>query len=90
MYLGADSFSLRRYVTLGCTGLNCSPAFWPSVHCLFHKSHPDTVSRRGAMYGFLSQAHHEVLLTVDILTSVYILGAEELVLWGSLERWPHH
>ena len=38
------------------------------------------------MYGFLSQAHHAVLLTVDILTSVDILGGEELVFWGYLER----
>lgn len=38
------------------------------------------------MYGFVSQAHHEVLLTVDILTSVDILGGEELAFWGSLER----
>lgn len=38
------------------------------------------------MYGFVSQAHHKVLLTVDILTSVDILGGEELAFWGSLER----
>lgn len=64
-----------------------------ALHYLFHKSHHSTVNRQGPMYGFLSVAHHKVLLTVDILAHPgrrrpHFLGAPRAqTFWVRPHRW---